>query len=172
MPTSQLNESTDGIFAYYNSQRKRGETDRPNLRSMAPVLDPTRMRSIYLPPFTTNAATCHYIVARYNRGVSRPTEPPSQPTGCEGGFFLRLSLPQLQHRNTIFSVFVLIFRYKMITATTVCTGSCRLRGAHCCHTNASRPTLLIPQCLQLAGTYVATMRLLIPPAIPSCDAPT
>jgi len=30
-----------GISAEHNSQRKRGATDRPNLRRMAPVLDPT-----------------------------------------------------------------------------------------------------------------------------------
>src|SRR4029077_1016117 len=35
--TSKLN----GIFAQHNSQRKRRATDRSNLRSMAPFLDPT-----------------------------------------------------------------------------------------------------------------------------------
>jgi len=37
------NELTDRLVRH--SQRKRGETDRPVLRSIAPVLDPTRDRS-------------------------------------------------------------------------------------------------------------------------------
>ena len=31
----------DRLFAEHNSHRKRGETDRPRLRSTAPALDPT-----------------------------------------------------------------------------------------------------------------------------------
>src|SRR5580700_10359140 len=51
------------VWLVRHSQRKRGATDRLNLRSMAPVLDPTRPADVTSPGFDGSAGWSAYLDA-------------------------------------------------------------------------------------------------------------